>query len=72
MSDMPAVLFLDDLARVLRTSRRTLQKLRRARALPIPELPSLDKRPRWSGEVVQRFLATGTVVNMRSSMRRAG
>lgn len=63
------VLFIDDLARRLKTSRRTLEKLRRARALPIAELPALDKRPRWSGVAVKRYLAN---VNMRTSLRRAG
>ena len=53
---IPAVCFIDDLARILRTSRRTIEKLRRHRAFHIPELPSIDKRPRWSGEAVRRFL----------------
>jgi hypothetical protein len=68
---IPAVCFIDDLARVLRTSRRTLQKLRRARALPIPELSSIDKRPRWSGEAVRRYLA-GEDVSTRHRLRRVG
>jgi hypothetical protein len=51
------VLFLDDLAKVLRTSRSTIERLRRRRAFPIPELPALDDRPRWSRPAVDRFLA---------------
>lgn len=53
---IPAVCFIDDVARILRTSRRTIEKLRRHRCFHIPELPSIDKRPRWSGEAVKRFL----------------
>lgn len=55
-ADIPAVCFIDDVARILRTSRRTIEKLRRHRCFPIPELKSLDKRPRWSGAAVQRFI----------------
>lgn len=53
---IPAICFLDDLARILRTSRRTIDKLRRYGALPIAELPSIDKRARFSGEAVKRFI----------------
>ena len=52
---IPAVCFLDDLARILHISRRTIEKLRRHGAFPIRELPSLDKRPRWSGVAVRQF-----------------
>jgi hypothetical protein len=55
--ELPLVCFIDDLARVLRTSRRTLEKLRSARALPIRELTGIDKRPRWSREDVLKYLA---------------
>lgn len=56
MSDIPTVCFLDDVARILRTSVRTIKRLRRYRCFPIPELPSIDKRPRWSGDAVRRYL----------------
>jgi len=55
----PDVLFIEDLVRELRTSRRTIARLRRQRVFPIPELPSLDKRPRWSRVAVEQFLAGG-------------
>jgi hypothetical protein len=51
-----AVYLLEDLCRVLRISRSTLNRLRRSGAFPIQELPSLDKHPRWSGAEVTRFL----------------
>lgn len=53
---IPAVCFLDDVCRVLRISRTTAERLRRHKAFPIPELPPLDKRPRWSGAAVAAFL----------------
>lgn len=51
------VLFIEDLVRELRVSRTTIEKLRRHRCFPIPELRSLDKRPRWSRAAVEAFLA---------------
>ena len=67
---IPAVCFLDDLSRVLRVSRRTLERLRRHNALPIRELPALDKRPRWSGADVQKFL-DGQPQLIRRSLKRS-
>ena len=54
--DMPAVLFDSDLATALRTSERTVKRLRVTNALPIPMLPSIDRRKRYSREDVIRFL----------------
>ena len=54
---IPAVCLIDDLSRLLKISRSTVKRLRRNGAFPIPELPSLDKHPRWSGVDVQKFLA---------------
>jgi hypothetical protein len=51
-----AVYLLEDLPGLLRVSRRTIERLRRHGAFPIPELPSLDKRPRWSGDAILRYL----------------
>lgn len=50
------VLFIDDLAKILRTSRSTIERRRRAGMFPIPELASLDGRPRWSRAAVERYL----------------
>jgi hypothetical protein len=53
------VLFIEDLIRVLRTSRSTIERRRRAGTFPIPELPSIDhRRPRWSRQAVERYLAS--------------
>ncbi len=52
------VLFIDDLCRELRVARRTVEKLRRCGTFPIPEMPALDKRPRWSRDAVDVFRQT--------------
>ncbi len=54
----PDVLFIDDVAHILRTSRSTIERRRRAGTFPIPELPCIDGRPRWSRQAVERFLAS--------------
>lgn len=65
------VLFIEDLASVLRTSRSTIERRRRAGTLPIPELPSIDERPRWSRQAVERYLAS-TDSGFRSRRGRPG
>jgi hypothetical protein len=52
------VLFIEDVARVLRTSRSTIERRRRSGTFPIPELPAIDERPRWSREAVETYLAS--------------
>ena len=52
------VLFIEDVARILRASRSTIERRRRAGTFPIPELPSIDGRPRWSRQAVERFLTS--------------
>jgi len=54
----PDVLFIEDVARILRTSRSTIERRRRAGTFPIPELPSIDERPRWSRHAVEGYLAS--------------
>ena len=53
---LPLVLHDEHLCELLGISARTLRKLRRLRALPIPELPTLDKRHRYSRADVEAFL----------------
>jgi predicted DNA-binding transcriptional regulator AlpA len=67
------VLFLDDLCAELQVSRRTVERLRRHGAFPIPELPSLDKRPRWSRVAVDAYLASSheTTVTRRRGGRKS-
>jgi hypothetical protein len=54
----PEVLFIDDLVKILLTSRSTIERRRRAGTFPIPELPAIDERPRWSRRAVERYLAS--------------
>lgn len=56
---LPAVCFIDDVCTALRLSRRTAERLLRHGAFPIPELPRLDRKHRWSGAAVQQFLEAG-------------
>ena len=54
------VMFLNDLARLLRVSRVTIERRRREGTFPIPELDRIDRRPRWSRQSIQTYLATGS------------
>lgn len=56
--DIPLICFDEDICRLLGFSRRTLQRLVRARVFPIPMLPALDTKRRWSREAVEAFLAS--------------
>lgn len=51
------VYFSEDVCERLQISRSTLKRLRRVGAFPIPELKSLDRRPRWAIADVEAFLA---------------
>ncbi len=53
---IPAVCFIEDVIRLLRTSRRKIQRLRKYGTFLIKKLPQLDKRPRWSGIEIQKYL----------------
>lgn len=59
------IYFIEDICRLLNVSRSTVERLRRHRAFPIKELPALDKRPRWSVEAVERYLASEMVSQQR-------
>lgn len=69
--DPQGVYFLDEIGAFLRVSRRTLERLRRVGALPIPELPSLDKRPRFSGAAILKFITEGGRLPVRGWKRSA-
>lgn len=55
-SEQNDVLFIGDVARLFRVSRSTIERRRRQRAFPIPELPRIDNRPRWSRQQIEAFL----------------
>jgi hypothetical protein len=63
------VLFIDDLAHMLRASRTTIERRRKDRSLPFPELPAIDKRPRWSRRVVDGLLSSGSSLHRRQPRR---
>lgn len=56
MDEIPQVCFIEDLVRILGTSRATIDRRRKYGVFPIPELDSIDKRPRWGRADVQRYL----------------
>lgn len=71
--DAPDVLFIPDLASLFRVSRTTIERRRRNRSFPIPELPALDKRPRFAKRAVEEFLAsTSGSPRMQFGTRRSG
>ena len=49
---LPPVLLLPELARLLRCSESTIGRRIADGSFPIPPLPSIDRRPRWSRERV--------------------
>jgi hypothetical protein len=61
----PDVLFIEDVAQLLRASRTTIERRRRDGSLPFPELPAIDKRPRWSRRAVEGLLSSGSRVHRR-------
>lgn len=69
MSDL--VLFIDELAQILGTSVRTIQKQLRAGTFPIPELPRIDRKHRWSRERVHAELPALTQASRLALVRGA-
>ena len=56
---LPEVLFLDDVAKLLRCSPSTIKRRLRARVFPVAPLPGIGKRPRWSKAALLEWIATG-------------
>ena len=56
---LPEVLFMDDVAALLRCSPSTIKRRLRARVFPVAPLPGIDKRPRWSKAALLEWLAAG-------------
>ena len=50
------LIFIDELASLLRTSRSTIERQRRDGSFPFPEVSRIDKRPRWSRRAVEAAL----------------
>ena len=59
MDPLPEVLFLEDVAAVLRCSPSTIKRRLRAHTFPMAPIQGIDKRPRWSKAAVLQWLAVG-------------
>lgn len=57
--DLPDVLFLGDLAALLRCHPKTIRRRIDARVFPVAPIPGIDRRPRWSKAAVLQWLAAG-------------
>lgn len=69
LDELPSVLFIDDLAKALRCSRSTIEKQRRDHGNLPPEMPAIDKRPRWDKATVRAWKAQ-TAAAARFRVRR--
>ena len=67
--DIPAVCFDPDLQRIFQWKQRTIQKRRRAGTFPIPELPRVDRRHRYSRRDVIAFLERDTDQRIRNERK---
>ena len=67
---MPEVLFLEDVAALLRCSPSTLKRCLRARVVPVAPIQGIDKRPRWSRVAVMQWLSVGGAGAPPASRRR--
>ena len=54
--DLPLVLFLEDLARLFRTSTTTIARRIADSTFPVKPLPMIDRRLRWSRQAVMEVL----------------
>jgi hypothetical protein len=74
VDDVPAdgsegeVLLIDDLARLLKTSVRTIKRQLRAGTFFVPEMPNVDYRHRWSRTRVMKAIAETTLADHRAAI----
>ncbi len=59
VDELPEVLFLEDVAALLRCSPSTIKRRLRAHVFPVAPLPGIDKRPRWSKAALAQWLTVG-------------
>lgn len=72
MSDqLPEVLLVSDLAKLLRCSTRTIERRLRAKDNLPPRLPSIDSSHRWARATVEEWLQRPGSL-WKSGLRRAG
>lgn len=56
IDDWPEVLLLAELAELLRCSESTIKRRLRAGVFPLPPLPGIDRKRRWSKAAVWKWL----------------
>lgn len=60
-SDPPEVLFIEDVAELIRSSPSTIRRRLRAGVFPVQPLPGIDKRLRWSRRSFDSWFRQGGV-----------
>ena len=70
VDELPEVLFLEDVAVLLRCSPSTIKRRLRAHVFPVAPLPGIDKRPRWSKAALAQWLTVGDAGGALSGRRR--
>lgn len=68
---LPEVLFLGDLAALLRCSPKTIRRRLKAHVFPVAPIPGIDKRPRWNKAAVLQWLAAGGAGRSFHARRRS-
>ena len=68
--ELPDVLFLPDLAALLRCSPKTIKRRLAAHVFPLAPIPGIDKRLRWSKAVVIAWLAAGAPGHVLPARRK--
>lgn len=56
-NELPDILFLDELAKLLRCHPKTIKRRLEAGTFPLAPIPGIDSRPRWSKAAVLKWLA---------------
>jgi len=62
---IPDILTIDELARALHCSRRSIERRLAVGTFPIRPLPAIHSRRRWSGEDVRQFLLNAQTGRLR-------
>jgi DNA-binding transcriptional MerR regulator len=62
-------MLIDEVAAALRITAKQIRRLERRGAFPIPRLPKLDRHPRYSRVLVERF-AAGELPRLMTRRRR--
>ena len=63
------VMLIDEVAAALKITAKQIRRLERRGAFPIPRLPKLDRHPRYSRVLVERF-AAGELPRLMTRRRR--